>query len=427
MSPRRSKPHRARSPFRRRQVALVIETSNAYARGLLQGIVHYIRTHGQWSFQLMEQSRGQTPPAWLSRWKGDGIIARVENDRIARAIEASRLPTVDVSAARIVPQLPWVETNDRAIARLAVEHFLERGFTHFGFCGDARFNWSTWRAKHFREGLREAGHSCFVFGYDSTRVDRQVAAIERWLRSLPKPVAVLAAYDNRGLQVLEACHNLGLSVPDEVAVLGVDNDELLCELASPPLSSIAPDAHRAGYEAAGLLDRLMQGEKVGNECVQIDPLLLYPRQSTDVLAIDDPVVVKALRYIREHACEGLQVADILRVVPVSRRVLEARFRARLHHTPHEEIVRVRIDRVKQLLAETELTLEAIASRTGYEHAEYMSVMFRREMGTTPGRYRESFRTRRHSSAGPGRESPSVHARAAKGSGRHVRQGSMARS
>src|SRR5688572_3952546 len=135
---------------RRRQVALLIETSNAYARGLLQGVVHYIREHEPWSFYLMEQGRGDDPPAWLNGWEGDGIIARIETARIAEVVVKAGVPTVDVSAARLVPELPWVETEDEQIARLAAEHLLERGFRHFAFCGDARFKWSEWRENYFR-------------------------------------------------------------------------------------------------------------------------------------------------------------------------------------------------------------------------------------------------------------------------------------
>ncbi|MEO5961371.1 MAG: XylR family transcriptional regulator, partial [Opitutaceae bacterium] len=224
---------------RRRQVALLIETSNAYARGLLQGIVHYIREHQPWSFHLMEQGRGDDPPAWLARWSGDGIIARIETPRIARAIVGAGVPAVDVSAARLVPELPWVETDDEQIAQLAAEHLLERGFKHFGFCGDARFNWSVWREKHFCARVQAAGKNvhCYRAAAAAGDLAAQLGDLRRWLRELPKPIGIMASYDIRGQQVLDACRSAGLAVPAEVAVIGVDNDELLCDLASPPLSS----------------------------------------------------------------------------------------------------------------------------------------------------------------------------------------------
>jgi LacI family transcriptional regulator len=374
-------------------VAILIETSNAYARGLLQGVVHYIREHRPWSFHLMEQGRGDDPPPWLAGWDGDGIIARIETPRIARAVVRTGLPAVDLSAARLVPALPWVETNDEEIARLAADHLLERGFTRFAFCGDARFNWSVWRETQFVARLRAAGHDCVC--YRPTALAGDVAAeagnLARWLRELPKPVGLMACYDIRGQQVLDACRSAGLAVPDEVAVIGVDNDTLLCELASPPLSSVIPNAHGAGYAAAALLDRLMAGKRVAATAHLIAPLGLAERQSTDVLAVDDREVARAVRFIREHACEGINVGDVLRTVPLSRRVLEQRFQRLLGHTPREEILHVRLNRVKQLLAETDLPLYLVAERTGFEHVEYLSVLFKRETGKTPSAFRAGAR------------------------------------
>jgi LacI family transcriptional regulator len=378
-----------RSPRGRRQVALLIETSNAYARGLLQGVVHYIREHQPWSFHLIEQGRGDDPPAWLERWHGDGIIARIETPRIARAVVRAGVPAVDMSAARLVTELPWVETDDEAIARLASEHLLERGFKHFGYCGDDRFNWSVWREKHFCAQIEAAHHKIHRYRPSVADADltSQVEDIRRWLQELPKPVGIMACYDIRGQQVLDACRAAGLAVPGEVAVIGVDNDELLCDLASPPLSSVIPNAHRAGYEAAALLDRMMAGKRVPATARLIAPRGVAARQSTDVLAVDDRAIARAVQFIREEACGGINVSDVLRVVPLSRRVLEQRFQRLLGHTPREEILHVRLNRVRQLLAETKLSLYQIAERTGFEHVEYLSVVFKRETGLTPSKYR----------------------------------------
>jgi LacI family transcriptional regulator len=338
---------------------------------------------------MMEQGRGDDPPPWLADWDGDGIIARIETPRIARAVVKSGLPCVDLSAARLVSSLPWVETDDAEIARLAAEHLLERGFKHFGYCGDSRFNWSVWREGHFSEQLRKAGHHCHTFSGNPalTDLDAQSRELSDWLRTLPKPVGIMACYDRRGQQVLDACRNATLAVPDEVAVVGVDNDELLCELAAPPLSSVIPNTHRTGYEAAALLDRMMEGKKVAAKSHLIAPLGVAARQSTDVLAIDDREVAGAVRFIREHACEGLNVADLMRVVSLSRRVLEQRFQRLLSRTPHEEILHVKLNRVQRLLAETDLPLYLIAERTGFEHVEYLSVVFKRELGKTPRQFR----------------------------------------
>jgi LacI family transcriptional regulator len=376
-------------------VALLIETSNSYARGLLRGIRAYIREHRSWSIYVGEHRRGEQAPHWLKKWHGDGIIARIENEAIAEAVVASKLPAVDVSAARHVPNLLYVETDDAAIARLAAHHLLERGFRHFGFCGDPRFNWSNWRQEHFYQRITQAGLDCHIYRPSPQRRgtmpwDQERADIGAWIRGLPKPVGVMACYDIRGREVLDVCRQLGISVPDEVALIGVDNDELICDLADPPLSSVAPDTQRTGYEAARLLDLLMIGNAELPLAHLIKPLGVVVRDSTDVLATDDADVSAAVRFIRAHASEGIKVEDVLRAVPLSRRVLESRFEKLLGRTPHDEITRVQVERVKELLAETDLPLSAIAHRTGYKHVEYMSVVFKRETGLPPSRYRRRF-------------------------------------
>jgi LacI family transcriptional regulator len=377
---------------RRPDVALLIETSNAYARGLLRGIRAYIREHRSWSIYVGEQRRGESAPMWLKKWHGDGIIARIESAAIADAVVASGLPAVDVSAARYVPELLYVETDDAAIARLAAEHLQQRGFRHYGYCGDPRFNWSNWRQEHFQRQIAEAGFDCSV--YRSSPRRRGIASWEQergdialWIRALPKPVGVMACYDIRGREVLDVCRQLGASVPDEVAVIGVDNDELLCDLADPPLSSVIPDTHRTGYEAARLLDLLMAGQSELPRAHLIKPLGIVTRDSTDVLATDDSDLSAAVRFIRAHATHGIKVEDVLRAIPLSRRVLESRFQKLLGRTPHEEITRVQVERVKELLSETDLSLSAIAHRAGYRHVEYMSVAFKRETGQPPSTYR----------------------------------------
>lgn len=374
----------------RLKVALLIETSNAYARGLLDGVVAYMRETHAWSIHLAEHGRGDKPPRWLADWLGDGIIARIENRAIAEALRHVSMPVVDVSAARLLPALPWVETDDAAFARMAADHLLERGFKQFGYCGDDRFNWSKWRMEPFSKFVSEAGGTCSTFTPErriSGDAENEIEEIARWLAGLPKPVGVMACYDLRGQQVLDACRRSGIAVPDEVAVIGVDNDELLCNLSDPPLSSVIPNTHRTGYEAAALLDLLMAGKQVPVLTHLIPPLGVATRQSTDVLAIEDRKVVQAVRFIRERACHGINVADVLRAVPQSRRVLEARFKKLVGRTPHAEILRVQMNRAKELLASTDLSLDAIAERTGFAHPEYLSVAFKRETGLPPSKYR----------------------------------------
>ena len=381
----------------RPNVALLIETSNTYARGLLDGIRDYLREHRPWSLYLAEHGRGEVAPGWLQRWKGDGIIARVENEAIAKAILRTKLPAVDVSFGLEHSPFPRIVTDSLATTRLAVEHLLECGFTRFGYCGDHRYHWSRLRGELFAGHLRKAGHGCHVFEGTPKRGsadpwELESNAIADWLRKLPKPIGIMACYDLRGQQVLEVCRRLDIAVPDEVAVIGVHNDELLCDLCDPPLSSVIPNARRAGYEAAAMLNRMMKGETIPPQRLLLDPIGIAARQSTDVVAVNDPQLSRAVRYIREHACEGITVEHLLKAVPMSRTALEKQFKQVLHRTPHDQIMRVRIERAKAMLATTDLPLAIICERTGFEHAEYFSVAFKRLAGETPGRFRQSHRT-----------------------------------
>ncbi len=383
---------------RRPAVALLIETSNSYARGILMGIVAYIREHRPWSIYLPEQGRGDAAPAWLRRWRGDGIIARIENQRIANFVRRTGLPVVDVSAGRFLPDAPCVETDNAAIAQTAAEHLLERGFRHLAFCGDAAFKWSNERQQYFKDFVAQRSLTCLLFEPTSTGealpLGVQQQQLTAWVRQLPKPIGVMACYDIMAQQLLEVCRSLGVAVPEELAVIGVDNDELLCNLATPPLSSVIPNTHRTGYEAAALLDRILNGEKVTPDVSLIKPLGIHTRQSTDTLAIDNRDIAAAMRFIREHACDGINVHDVLNAVPLSRRVLESLFRKYVGRTPHEEIVHLKIDRVKQLLSETDLNMTEIAQRSGFQHVEYMSTAFAKNVGVSPSQHRRQSRGRR---------------------------------
>ncbi|MEZ0267867.1 MAG: substrate-binding domain-containing protein [Phycisphaerae bacterium] len=374
----------------RRRVALIVETSNEYARGLLHGIRAYIREHPHWDIDLDERRRGEAT-GWLRDFHGDGVIARIENPAIAAEVLAAKVPCVDVSAARQVPGIPWVETDDAEIARLAFDHLAERGIRSFAFCPAPEFNWSEWRQTRFETLCAAAGAKCAVYSPPAGKVlshDEQLESLAAWLKGLPKPLGVMAAYDITGRQLLAAAKLADLPVPDEVAVVGVDNDELLCDLSDPPLTSVAPDTDATGYLAAQLLDRMMGGHRVAATAHLVKPIGVIPRGSTDTLAVADERIAAAVRYIRAHACDGINVSDVLEHVDMSRRVFETLYRKTLGRMPHEEIVRTRIARVKDLLSQTDLPLHEVARRTGFKHVEYMSVVFKKKTGLPPSHYRD---------------------------------------
>ncbi|MEZ6134593.1 MAG: DNA-binding transcriptional regulator [Pirellulaceae bacterium] len=378
----------------RKSVALLIETSNGYSRGLLEGVIAYTKEHGNWSVYLTEQERGAPPPSWLSGWAGNGVIARIETDTIGRQLKRCGVPVVDLSAARHIKGIPWADTDDEAISQLAVEHFVQRGFRNLAYCGDAGFQWSAERCFYFRNFAQTAGCTYFehqsVARYDATyNALKEKRRIMDWIVALPRPIAIMGCYDFKAQEVLDACRQLNIDVPVEVAVLGVDNDRLICELSEPKLSSIIPDTKRTGYEAASLLDRMMSGETVAADVPLItQPLGIQLRDSTDSVAIEDEEVALALQFIRRHAFANIRVKDILQDIHISRRALEHRFSKLVGHTPHEEIQRVRMNHVKELLRDTALTVHQIAERMSFEHSEYLGAAFRREVGLSPGEYRK---------------------------------------
>lgn len=373
------------------KVALLMETSNAYSRGIIKGIYGYIKEHGNWDVFLGEYSRGEPNPEWLLSWKGDGIIARIENKAMAALVTKCDLPTIDISAANLIPGIPWVETDDKAIATLALKHLNECGFTNFGFAG-AGFNWSKWRRSHFEGDLNQKGFRCHTFSsanYLKLNWLEQQEKIINWLKTLPKPIGIFAGYDLMGRLIIDSCNKLGYMVPEEVAVIGVDNDPLICELCSPPLSSIIPDTYKTGYVAASLLESVIAKKDIGELAYRIHPLGIQKRRSTDTVAIDDPHISKAMHYIFENANSGkFNIDDILAFVPMSRRVFEKRFTDLIGRTPYKEMQRIRVNRIKELLKETDLPLFEIAYRSGFEHVSYMSYLFKRETGITPASYRE---------------------------------------
>lgn len=375
-------------------VALIIDTLGVYGRRILRGINHYLSSHSSWSIYLDPYRRLEDSlPRWLLDWHGDGIICRSITASSAEHLRRLKIPIVNLNDSWPDLGLPLIRSDDHTIGRLAAEHLLERGFRHFAFCGYASPGWSQRRREGFAAALRHRGELCSVYespwggSSRSCPGEREQEAMGHWLAALPRPLGVLACNDERGLHVLNACQRIDAAVPDEVAVLGIDDDDLLCSLCRPPLSSVVPNPERIGHEAAALLDRFMAGDKPPRRELLVEPLGVTARQSTEVLAVDDPNLSAALRYIREHACEGIMVPEVLKQVPLSRTVLERQFRKYLGHSPQAEIRSMQLKRVKQLLAETDLSLQQIAKLAGYKHPEYMNVAFKRLTGQTPGHYR----------------------------------------
>ncbi len=377
----------------KRRVALIIETSSIYGRDLLSGIVRFMRMHDDWSVFLEQRDLTKKPPAWIANWNGDGIISRATTPQLLAAIASTGVPMVELTDRQNGSTLPSVRSNDAAIGRMAAEHLLERGFQRFGFCGFQGEAWSKRREESFVQAIHAAGRSCDIFnsvwfGRAARTWEAEQVHLVHWLQKFPRPFGIMTCNDMRGQQVLDACSTIELSVPEEAAIIGVDNDELLCRICAPPLSSVIPNAEGVGYRAAELLAELMAGGSVTVADHFLEPLGVATRQSTDVVAIDAPAIAAAVRYIRENACRGISVDEVASNVEVSRSTLERQLRKYLGRSPQEEIRSVQIKRAKELLLTTDLSVENLAMLCGFEHSEYLHVVFKRITGLTPGQFRQ---------------------------------------
>jgi LacI family transcriptional regulator len=392
-----------------RRIALLIGQDVGFCRDMIRGIRAYAIDKRNWVFQNGPPESSVVEA--FRQWKPHGIIGQLLTANLARQVLRLRKPLVDTSCS--VPRLrvPLVDADHQAVGRMAAEHFLERGYRHFGFFGSPWAHYSKLREAAFRQRLAEAGHSvsaCYVeyLLRAAALIEWKQAAgrVRRWLQRLPKPVAIVAANDIPARELADTCRRIGLRVPDDVALLGIDNDDLECGLASPPLSSVATPARRIGYEAARLLDELMAGKPPPREPIFLPPVAVVTRQSTDTLAIHDAAVVAAMRFIRGHAADEIRVDDVARHAVQGRRMLEYKFRGLVGHTILEEIRRVRVQRVKQLLTDTDLSMPAIARRSGFSTPQRMAVVFRQLTGLTPSAYRQQAEVRdrgRDSSLGSG--------------------------
>ncbi|BBO33333.1 DNA-binding transcriptional regulator [Lacipirellula parvula] len=382
-----------------KRVMLLIESSRAYGRGCLLGAAAYIRSHGRWSVVHVERGLADEVPRFLRNWKGDGILARIENRRIADEIAEIGVPVVDLRGSHRPLHGAMLDTDPRLTSTLAAESFLDTGFRNFAYIGYPGVDFSDYRCDAYCEYLNSRGMDVSVYAPPQSRQQKSDVlawesrgelegdAIAEWLQSLPRPAAVFACNDVRGRQVIDACSRSDLSVPEEIAVIGVDDDEVICELSNPPLSSVQPDTLRLGYEGAALLDAMMDGHLAPSETVYIPPKGVSRRLSSEATAVNDREVAAAMRLIRDHACEGVTVQDLVQRLNVSRSTLERRFHAVFGRSPAMEIERVRMSRAKMLLIGTRYKLSKIAATTGYGTASQFATAFKRHTGFTPGKFR----------------------------------------
>jgi len=383
-----------------RRVALLLDRGLSFVRGVIRGVRAYAAERGQWVL------RDGPPRLGLVRhvreWRPHGIIAGLVSPRVAHELVRWGVPLVDTAFTLRTVRVPTVDVDHAAVGRLAADYFLQRGFRHFGFFGSERAAYSLLLEASFRERIGGAGfnvsacHVEYLADLSGAALWKRAAQrTRRWLRRLPKPVAVLCSEDAPARYLADLCSLMGLRVPDDVALLGAGNDELECTLTRPALSSVAVPAERVGYEAARLLERLMAGAKPPSEPLLVPPLHVITRHSTDVTAVEDEVVRAALQCIRSRLAEPLSVGQVAAEIAVSRRSLERRFRSVLGRSVHEEINRQRVERAKELLAGTHLPVTLVAARCGFRSIHRLDVTFGQLAGTTPSAYRRLARPTSH--------------------------------
>jgi len=389
---------RSRKPLK---VLLAIGSSRGSERGILRGIARYSRFHGPWILYREVPFYRKPPYSSEPKHTGtstrlpdgdiDGLIGFVANSAQLRKLIPPGLPAVVLPIEDKTTNRCRIVEEDNVVGRIAAEHFLERGFTRFAFCGYDRMYWSRVRQEGFIQHLAKKGYTVYLCDFGKlpagTSPQTEQALIAGWLKSLPKPIGLLACNDDRAQQVFEANKTAGMHVPDDVAILGVDNDDMICELTNPPLSSIAMNFEQVGYEAAVQLDRQVQGKKASHMDIYVRPTHIHTRLSTDAVAVEDPVVAKGLRFIRDHAPDIQSVGEVVEVTASSRRLLERHFRQTIGVSIYKEIQRVRIERACEMLVATDWSLGDIAERCGFSNPIHLSVAFKRQMKVAPGQYR----------------------------------------
>lgn len=387
-----------RSPKLRKHphVALIIETSKIYGREILRGISNYQRLHGTWSIFTSERGEDDPDPAWLPSWQGDGIITRSFDMQGCRDAAARGIPVVSLRHVLEKPDFPSLFPDSHLIVQRIVDHFFERGFRNYGYVGlGGNRGWERERRESFLSILHQYGVSSItmrpLLAEAGLSWEEALGQLVAWVRTLPRPIGIMVNRDTQGVQILDACRRAGLRVPDDIAVVSVDNDPVLCELATPPLSSLDQQVAKLGFEAATMLDRLMRGEKIERRNYSSEPGHVVVRQSSDVIASGDEQLAKAVRFVRENACQGTDVNAVARAAGMSRRALEKKFKQLINRTPLEEIQEMKFRRVQQLLLETDYVLPQIAEIAGFQYQEYLVRFFKKRTGMTPGKFRRNMR------------------------------------
>ncbi len=377
-----------------KKIALILDYENFVERQVFEGIYEYASKIGTWDFFTAQSIVGLSLGD-LRQWKGDGVIGFIRDHDLANRVIESGLNAVNISLAASKFEIPSVRRDlDMSAARVG-EYFLQRGYKNFAYYNMSKDPRSCMTMPSYRQWLKSKGIGCHVFSQakympkGGSWVTFQ-GKLMQWLQRLPKPVAIWCADDKFGARVLAAANQLQIEIPSQLAVIGCDNDPLVCLHTQPSLTSIEISWRTIGYRAAAVLDQRFQGRQVV-PFELVPPDRIAERQSTDATIVNDPIVAKAVEYINEHACDPVYVTDVVEQLPIGRRQFENRFCAALKQSPNTYILRVRVRRVCQLLSDTDMSIGKIADLCGFQGHNAMDAVFGREMGLSPSKYRQQSR------------------------------------
>jgi LacI family transcriptional regulator len=381
------------------RILLSVESSRGFGRDLLTGISNFTRIYNPWTISRKPPffRYGNVDKFDFDTIKNDldGIITRIPEE--IPIIQKLGIPAIVATVLlppgfKLDPHYPTITSNNEAIAQVAMDYFISQGFSRVAYCGFGDVSWSLQRREAFKSYAKEMGYD--VLCYDppaESSWEEEIQIIGDWLKVLPKPVAVLACSDDRGEDIIEAAKISRVRIPEEVAVLGIDDDNLICNLSNPTLSSVVLNTQKTGFQAAELLNRLINGEEtMTGQRLLLQPLYVEARQSTDILAIEDPEVACALGFIRQKAREAIQVQDVVNATGISRRVLESRFRKILNRSVLQEIRSVRVKTIARMVCETNMSIKSIAISLGFTSIDHISRYFKKEKGISLHQYRQKY-------------------------------------
>ena len=382
-----------------KKILLLTDFSSGYSRSLLRGIVRYSNEHGPWVFYRMPQYYRELygddgVVRWAKDWKADAIIAQLENIDIDKLNELG-IPIIIQNYKERANKICNITGDYFGTGEMAADYFLRRGFSNFAYYGFSDMVWSRERADGFRSKLAEHGYTVAMQNNDSRKTEQwsfDLEILRDWLQSLPKPVALFACDDYFASQITETCKIFNIPVPDDIAVLGVDNDDLLCSISHPPLSSIALDVEKGGYQAASALHQLMNKEIAEAFDIVIPPIRIESRRSTEKYVVDDKHILKVLEYIKDNYAQNISIDDIIRTVPLSRRIVEKRFLEKMGIPVYQYLLQYRIELFSDLLIKTDKPLADLAVHCGFNDYKNVARIFRKYKKITPSQYRNQYAT-----------------------------------